>query len=231
MMRKIEQAALNNQRGFTLLELLAVMAIVAVLAGIVTTTVSGTREPSRDAQAIQDSTTVGSAAVDYFSDQDGAETIIPADPAVLNISPKVVQKISSRWPEDFVTSIYRDVFPPDAATTVTEIAFLDEDGSILSTVVEDTGEAIDFAVPDLLAGFTAVDFTILVDQNYMSSEPGSVSRKDGLYPNYLWLFEKAGSTGSTGENSSRNVAVFKLVVVQKASADSDQVSLIYQWIN
>lgn len=207
------------------------MAIVAVLAGIVTTSVSGTSESGRDARAIQDSTTVGSAAAEYFSDQDGAETITPADPAVLNISPKVVQKISSRWPEDFVTGIYRDVFPPDAAATVTEIAFLGEDGAILSTVVEDTGEAIDFAVPDLLAGFTAVDFRILVDQNYMSSEPDSVSRKSGQYDNYMWLFEKAASAGSTGENSSRNMALFKLIMVEKLSVDSDQVSLIYQRIN
>jgi len=231
MIRRFKKAALNNQRGFTLLELLAVMAIVAVLAGIVTTSVSGTSEASRDAQAIQDSTTVGSAAADYFSDQDGAETITPTEPAVLSVSPKVVQKISSRWPEDFVTSVYRDIFPQDAETTVTEIAFLGEDGEILSTVVADTGESVNFAVADLLAGFTAVDFRVLVNQNYMSSEPDSVSRANGLYANYMWLFEKAGSAGSAGENSSRNVALFKLIVVQKMSADSDQVSLIYQRIN
>ena len=148
---------------------------------------SGTSEASRDAQAIQDSTSVGSAAAEYFSDQDGAETITPSDPEVLNISPDVVQNISSRWPEDFVPTIYLDVFPPDATTTVTEITFLDEDGAILSTVVKDTGEVIDFAVIHLLAGFTAIDFGILVGQNYMSSEPDSVGRKSGPYPDYMWL--------------------------------------------
>ena len=231
MIRKIKNAVLTSQGGFTLLELLAVMAIVAVLAGIVTTSVSGTSEASRDAQAIQDSTTVASSAAEYFSDQEGAETITPADPEVLNISPNVVQKISTRWPEDFVSSIYQDEFPADAQTTVTDIAYLDEDGTTLYTVVEDTGEIIVFGVPDLLAGFTAVDFGVLVGQNYMSSEPDSVGRESGPYANYMWLFEKAGSAGSTGENSSRNVALFKLVMVQKASADSDQVSLIYQRIN
>ena len=79
MIRKLKKAMLNAHRGFTLLELLAVMAIVAVLAGIVTTSVSGTNEASRDAQAIQDSTTVRSAVTDYFSDQAGAEIITPAD--------------------------------------------------------------------------------------------------------------------------------------------------------
>ena len=231
MIRNIEKAVLSGQRGFTLLELLAVMAIVAVLAGIVTTSVSGTSEASRDAQAIQDSTTVGTAAAEYFSDQDGAETITPAEPAALNISPRAVQMISSRWPENFISSIYPDEMPPDAATTVTEIAFLDEDGAILTTVEEETGEVINFAVFDLLTGFTAVDFGILVDLNYMSSEPDSVSRKSGPYSNYMWLFEKAGSAGSMGEQTSRNVALFKLIVVQKLSADTEQVSLIYQRIN
>ncbi|PKB71933.1 MAG: hypothetical protein BZY87_02905 [SAR202 cluster bacterium Io17-Chloro-G6] len=231
MIRNIKKTMLNNLRGFTLLELLAVMAIVAVLAGIVTTSVSGTSEASRDAQAVQDSTTVGSAAADYFSDQDGAETITPADPMVLNIIPKPVQMISSRWPENFITSIYPSEMPRDAATTVTEIAFLSEDGAILTTVQEETGEVIDFAVSDLLTGFTAVDFGTLVGLNYMSSEPDSVGRKSGLYANYMWLFEKAGSAGSTGEHTSRNVALFKLTVVQKLSAETEQVSLVYQRIN
>ncbi len=163
MIKRIKKAVLNNQRGFTLLELLAVMAIVAVLAGIVTTSVSGTSEQSRDAQAIQDSTTVGSASADFFSDQEGAEIIIPQAVTVLDIFPSPVQEISSRWPEDFVTSVYPDVFPPDSATTVTEITFLDADGAILTTVVEETNQAIDFAVEDILTGFTAVDFAILVD--------------------------------------------------------------------
>ena len=101
----------------------------------------------------------------------------------------------------------------------------------MTTVVEETGEAVIFAVHDMLAGFTAVDFGTLVDQNYMSSEPDSFNRKSGKYANYLWLFEKANATGTTGQNASRNVALFKLIVVQKVSTDADQVSLIYQRIS
>ena len=231
MTRKIKKALFNAERGFTLLELLAAMAIVAVLAGIVTTSVSGTSESSRDAQAIQDSTTVVSAATDYFSDQDGAETLTPANPRVLNIAPNVIQNISSRWPENFVTSVYRDVFPPDASTTVTDIAFLDEDGAILTRAVDETGSLGDYSAVDILEGFTAIDFEVLIDQNYMSSVPDSVSRKNDLFSSYMWLFEKAGSAGSAGEDASRNVALFKLTVVQKLSTEGDQVALVYQRLN
>ncbi|NQW22729.1 MAG: type II secretion system protein [SAR202 cluster bacterium] len=231
MVQRLKRAVFNNQRGFTLLELLAVMSIMAVLAGIVTTSVSGTSEDSRDAQAIQDSTTVGSAAADYFSDQDGAEIITPEEVEVLSLFPNTTQEISTRWPEDFVTSVYRNVLPPDNATTVTDIAFLDSEGAILTAVVAETNEAINFTVPDLLTGFTAVDFNILIDQNYMSSVPDSYSQKSGLYANYLWLFEKADSAGSAGESVSRNVALFKLIVVQKLDAGTEHVSLVYQRVH
>ena len=227
MVQDLKNAALSSQKGFTLLELLAVMAVVAILAGIVTTSIGGASEDSKDAQAIQDSTTLMTAAATYFSDQIGAETTFTEDLAVLNVFPNAIQKISSRWPEDFVTSIYRDVFPPDDATMVTEIIFLDKEGAVLTVVVKETNEAVDFAVKDLLAGFTAVDFKILLDQNYMSSEPESARQKSGLYANYLWLFEKAGSVGSGEEKTSRIVALFKLIVVQTVSA-GDEVYLVYQ---
>ena len=227
MVRKFKDTVLSNQQGFTLLELLAVMAIVVILAGVVTTSIGGTSEDSKDAQAMQDSTAVMGAAASYYSDQVGAEKNLTEKVAVLDVFPDVTQKISSRWPEDFVTSIYRDVFPPDNGTTVTEIVFLDEDGEILTVVVDKTNEAIDFAVDEILAGFTAIDFDILLNENYMSSEPDTVDQSSGLYANYLWLFEKADSAGSAGEQTSRNVALFKLIVVETI-ADGDDVYLVYQ---
>ena len=63
----------QNQRGFTLIELLAVMATVAVLAGIVSVSVGGTGETSKDTQTKQAATTLETAAADYFSYQEGAE--------------------------------------------------------------------------------------------------------------------------------------------------------------
>ena len=63
--------ALRDHKGFTLIELLAVMAIVAVLAGIVSVSVGGSSETSRDTQTRQDANTVETAAADFFSDRLG----------------------------------------------------------------------------------------------------------------------------------------------------------------
>ena len=41
---------LNSQRGFTLIDLLAVMTTIGVLAGIVVPAVSGTKEASNEAE-------------------------------------------------------------------------------------------------------------------------------------------------------------------------------------
>ena len=68
MAKLLARGVLTGQRGFTLLELLAVMAIVDVLAGIVSQSVSGVSDASRDAQVLQDSSTMWSAATGYFSE-------------------------------------------------------------------------------------------------------------------------------------------------------------------
>ena len=226
MFRKFEKSRFSNPKGFTILELVAVTAIVAVLAGIITTSVAGISEVSQDSQAMRDTTIVGEGATDYFFNRDGMATIIPLELPVSDISPDTVQEINSRWPEDFVTGVYRSVFPADATTTVTEITFVDGDGETLAAAVE----GIDFGVNDILAGFTAVDFGALAGQGYIRSESDSASEQTGPFSSYLWLFEKATSPGSPVENASRNLALFKLVVVQKVSADGEHASLVYQRI-
>ena len=51
--------AAGETKGFTLVELLAVMAIIAVLAGVVSVAVSGASQTSRDTQVKQDASTQG----------------------------------------------------------------------------------------------------------------------------------------------------------------------------
>ena len=69
--------ALRHERGFTLIELLATMAIVAVLAGIISVSVAGSGQTSRDTQTKQDGTTVETAVANYFGNQQGTETRNP----------------------------------------------------------------------------------------------------------------------------------------------------------
>ncbi|NQW21847.1 MAG: type II secretion system protein [SAR202 cluster bacterium] len=222
---------ISSQRGFTLIELLAVMSIITVLATIVTTTVSGTSETSRDAQAQQDASTVGSAAASYFSDRDGAEALSPLAVTVLDVFPDVEQKTSSRWPERHLTVAYASVLPGDAITTVTQIDFLDEDGAVLTVIDPANNQAIDFTVEDLLKGYTAIDFDLLVDNSYMAETPASAKQGAEVYAPYLWAFEKAGTSGSLSADSSRNIIIFRLVTVtQLAPGVDDTVILLYQKI-
>ena len=231
-MRKISIGTpLQNQRGFTLIELLAVMTIVAVLAGVVSVSVIGTAEQSQDAQVIQDASTLGAATTTYFADQEEVESVIPLTLTVLDVSPDVEQLTSSRWPETHLTSAYASLFPGDSVTTVTEIGFLDENGSVLSITDPETNLAIDFAVEDLLDGFTAIDFDLLLNGAYINSVPDSADQSGQVYASFLWLLEKADTSNSLTADVSRNVAVFKLITVTElAPGSDDRVILLYQRI-
>lgn len=204
------------QTGFTLIELLAVMAIVAVLAGIVAVAVSGTGETSRDTQTKQDATTVESAAADFFADQEEAEVLSPKTVQVLGIS-GIKQVTSSRWPEGPISDRYSIVF----TTTVT--------GGTVNGLLLLTGD--DSTTPitpkQLLENFNAIDFDTLIADGFLAVEPdGATELSDNTYDNYLWLLQRTTASGGSSEGAERQVAVFKLVSVQKIE-NSNQVDLTY----
>ena len=68
-MSKMLKNVRTKIQGFTLIELLAVMAIIAVLASIVSVSVSGSGQTSRDVQVQEDANSAGSAVADFFDDQ------------------------------------------------------------------------------------------------------------------------------------------------------------------
>ena len=207
--------ALRNHKGFTLIELLAVMAIVAVLAGIVSITVSGSGESSRDTQTRQDATTIQSAAVEFFSAQVAAETLGSKTVTLLG-QDNFVQTTSTRWPEDYVSSAYGAVFPENDLTTVASIIFLDKDGTLSG-----------LSVRGLVQGFNAIDFNALLGGEFLAELPENANRTSEGFNDYLWLLEKGTAAGGSGGRASRKVAVFKLVSVE-ISETSNLVDLTYR---
>ena len=191
------------------------MAIVAVLAGIISVSVSGSGQTSRDTQSRQDATSVESALADYVGSRGSVEVLIPKVATVLGRI-EVTQELSSNWPENFISDTYSKVFPEGEITTVSSVTFLNSDGTLS-----------DLTARGLLQGYNAVDFDVLFDGGFLTSIPRNVSESSQDFSNYLWLLEKSITVGGIGEVASREVAVFRLVFVDSI-ADSDLVALTYR---
>jgi len=237
------------------------MAIVAVLTGIVSTSVSGSGESGRDAAARENASVVNTAAGDFFSDQGGAEVLTPStvevvirinevDNAGLDAAKKpTVQQISSRWPE---TPITEELESDETDTTVFTTPYAREfptskvaaSSKINNVIITDSSDiTIDHDV--LLTKYTAIDFVKLVgDPNDLVTTPGGYSEKPPAsvdqtqtalgeeFHNFLWLFRKATSAGGSGPDDSRSIALFKLVTIEVVQVDStDKVDLTYKQIN
>ena len=207
--------ALRHERGFTLIELLATMAIVAVLAGIISVSVAGSGQTSRDTQTKQDGTTVETAVANYFGNQQGTETRNPLVVEVLG-QRNIEEVISNKWPERYITEVYPTVFPQGTSSEIGSIFFEDKDG-----------ELSDLRVRGLLQRFNAVDFDVLSEGGFLTTVPKNASETSRGFNSYLWLLEKSISSSSNKDISSREVAVFKLQTVN-STVGSEIVDLTYR---
>ena len=242
----------RDERGVTLVELMAVVAIIGLLAAIVMPVVSGTGEKSREGRSKGDATTLESALGDFFSGQEGAESIQKHSYQMdfadfvnsagsglgMNTSTDQVQAISSRWPETFIAktaaeennepkAAYNSVF--NSGNTVATIQLLLDDDTALSEVT-------------LLTKYTAVNFGVLTgltdisiddrSRQFLRDEPSSASETSEGFSNYLWLLRKATSPAGT-KDDFRSLEVFKLLEVEKIETglpDAGQFELIYKQI-
>ena len=222
---------MKDQRGFTLVELLTTMAILATLAAIVVPAVGGTAEASRRAQVQQVAATVQDAVNDFFLDQTKGELLsatLVGVTATINgdAVASTTQVVSSRWPEKFITErteaaddvIYFDEFPTAGHKT---------DNLVVNVNIarKDGGEIMGSR---LLEIFTAVDLDRLESGGYMAQVPTSAleTTKAGghEFHNLLWLFKKSTESGASGSNDARKVQVFKLERVEVGEADEVELT-------
>ena len=204
----------SDQKGFTLVELLAVMAIIGVLAAIVIPTVSGTRDAGQDAQAKQDISTIENAANEKFSNGQNLAQILSTETATTTAQINSVtatstpQVISSRWAERFLTATtsatYLNEFPPAGGLT---------DGTVINVIVTDV-DGIAITGSGLMSGYTAIDVDLLEKGGYMTQVPSSVGKVVTVgsfdYHIYLWLFRKETSAGGGSADDARKAVLFKL---------------------
>ena len=232
---------LRDQSAFTLIELLATMGILSVLAGMISPAVTGTKEASVDAETLASATQVRSSAMDYFKDQVAAETRTPhtVTPTAYFGSAatgtQAQQFISSRWPELFITHDARlesEAPPADALYA----AVFPTDESIVSSVTLRGKDGVPVDGSTLLTKYTAIDLAELVSGGYLAKVPNSADNVSGtgIY-NFLWLFKKFDSSRhSTGDD--REVVVFKLTKVEQLESvrTNDQskqnIALTYQQV-
>ena len=232
MKKVIFSRLIRDDKGFTLVELLAVMAIIGVLAAILTPIASQSGAAARDAQIRSDAGTIEGVVSTVFSERSDevaieSETVSVTANINADSPSSTTQATSAKYPEKFITeegsgtsdSVYATEFPTSGSATdalVVDLLLVDDDLSLISR-------------SDLLEGYTAIDFDDLETNGFVTDVPESVtavSTVNGVsYHSALWLLRKDKSAGSDTDDA-RSVVVLKLLSVT-LNEGTDTVILSY----
>jgi len=211
----------KGEKGFTLVELMVVMAIMAVLSAIVVPAVTGTKQISLDTQVSQDAAVVESAVNKYNANANLAEQLTTDNTTDVLGETDATQIISNKWPEQAITTYYDDEFPAttgNSTDTVAAVYIVNNDGltTLYSTAAGD--------LSDFVADYTALNITTLLNEGYLPEEPDGLDLEFSTskpYNNYLWLLKKGYVEGeAAGSTGGRAVEVFSLTTINTATADT-----------
>lgn len=215
----------KGEKGFTLIELMVVMAIIAVLAAVVMPAITGTKQISINAQVSQDASATETATSNYNANANLAEALVTATPNVLDET--TTQITSNKWPEITISAGYDVEFRAAAIpgdNLVIAVNIVSKNGTTLYA----TDGATNKKLADFVTAYTALNIDTLLDEGYLPEKPSSIDllfSTTKAYHNYLWLLNKGFIEGEdAGSTGGRALEIFSLITIDDAGSNGDTLT-------
>ena len=244
-MLKAIVAALKNQKGVTMTELLATIGIIGSLAAITAVSVSGTGAAGEEATIESDAGTTSSAVSQFVADAASVRASSERQHTVDMVT-LLNTGFADNSQQEIDDALFPEIFMTEDATlsssTKSALAIDSRYGTKFSTATRtSSAEVVSVTLKDsigaalnndeLLEVYTAVDFTVLTTADaitsdtaaFMTSQPTSVdstvTTKSGVtvHP-VLWLLKKVA-----GDRVVSVWALDKIVTAEVDSSDAEGV--------